>query len=205
MFIPKINITQHELWGCDAINFFVGVSTDWKLCEKIWRFPVQKIFCYFFYYFSLNRGEWNNLLEKSSVLCMSWFQFFGQFQEIFANLVKPRISFFKIINHQDSNGLTFFSIHPRFQNSFKHDFKLFFQKIESAIPCWQFSRFWFHWLFAGYSFNQCNCPWVFHVILRIVKKAGKEPGIGCLSIGCSSWTVWTLEGAAVVSRTLFCM
>lgn len=104
--------------------------------------------------------------------------FFWPIPRNFANLVKPCISFFKIINHQDSNGLSFFSVHSRFQNSFENDFKLFSQKIESAIPCKQFSRFWFHWLFDGSSFNQYNCLWVFHVILRIVTRAGKKPGIG---------------------------
>ena len=35
MFIPKINITQYMLRGCNVVKFFVSVSTDRKVIQKI--------------------------------------------------------------------------------------------------------------------------------------------------------------------------
>ena len=35
MFIPKINITQYMLWGCNVVKFFATVSTDRKVIQKI--------------------------------------------------------------------------------------------------------------------------------------------------------------------------
>lgn len=94
-------------------------------------------------------------------------------------LIDPRIHFLKIIDHQASKEPVFFfffySIHSRPQVLIEHDIKLFFPKINSVMPCWQFSIFW---CFVGSIINQCNCPWVFQIIPRILERAGKKPDIG---------------------------
>lgn len=131
--------------------------------------PSQYLLCC-----SLNRNEWSNLSENSSVLCMSLFQGFVHFREI-QICVDPHIRFLKIIDHQGSNGLVFYSIHSHPQIFFKHDLNLFNQEIESVMPYWQFACCWPS---VDFWFNECSCPWVFQIIQRTLERDEKEPGIG---------------------------
>lgn len=79
----------------------------------------------------------------------------------------------------------------------------FSKKIKSVIHCWQFSRFWSS---DSSTFNQRNCPWVFQITPRIVKREGRSLIKVGFSNGCSILTLWSLEGETISSwAQLFCV